>query len=192
MNKYIFAFLALVLGFSGLVYLNYKDSVPANLPKLYKNEMYKFSIKLPDNFTIDENYKYELTPSQSFSGVRFKIPKSIYEGTNLSSDSYISVESATGTINSCNPQIFLDSSELKGFVDVGKHRYTVAYSLGAGAGNRYDETVYTTSVEGGCIAVRYYIHYGVYENYPEGSIKKFDEVELKKLFDSIRMTLNLK
>lgn len=162
-----------------------------NLPQLYKSESYKFSINLPKDFTVDENYKYESTPSRSFSGVKFKIPKELYTGTNLSSDSYISVESAPGAINSCSAQIFLDSSELKGFADVGRHRYTVAYSLGAGAGNRYDETVYATPVDGGCIAVRYYIHYGVYENYPEGSIKKFDEVELKKLFDSIRVTLSL-
>lgn len=163
----------------------------SNLPQVYKSELYKFSINLPRDFSVDENHRYESTPMKTFSGVRFKIPQSLHEGTNLSSDSYISVEYAPGAINSCSAQIFLDSSELKGFADVGGHRYTVAYSLGAGAGNRYDETVFATPVDGGCMAVRYFIHYGIYENYPEGEVKKFDETKLKSLFDSIRESLVL-
>ncbi|KND48796.1 MAG: hypothetical protein AB198_01090 [Parcubacteria bacterium C7867-003] len=161
------------------------------LPQAYRSDLYKFGINLPQGFAIDENHKYESTPMKTFSGVRFNIPKSLHEGTNLSSDSYMSIEYAPGAINSCSAQIFLDSSELKGFADVNGHRYTVAYYLGAGAGNRYDETVFATPVDGGCIAVRYFIHYGVYENYPVGTIKKFDEEGLKSLFDSIRQSLVL-
>ncbi len=164
----------------------------SELPQLYKSDFYKFSINLPEDFVVDEKYRYESTPQKSFAGVRFSIPKRLYEGTNLSSDTYISYEYVPGVVDACIAQMFLDSSEIKGFADVAKRRYTIAYSLGAGAGNRYEETVYATPVGDGCVAIRYFIHYGVFENYPEGSISKFDEVELKKLFDSIRVTLNFK
>jgi hypothetical protein len=161
------------------------------LPQVYKNDFYKFKINLPSDFVVDEKYRYESTPEKSFPGIKFKIPKRLYEGTNLSSDSYISIEYAYKAPDACLAQIFLDSSEIRGFADFGKHRYNVAYSVGAGAGNIYEETVYATAVDGGCLALRYFIHYGVYENYPEGSIKKFDEDALKKLFDTIRVTLSL-
>jgi len=208
MNKYYYA-VGVIVVLLGLGFWYFRDrgtivndpnTIPVSivkpdltkLPQEYKNDSYKFSINLPADFTVEENYKYESTPMRSFAGIKFKIPKAIYEGTNLSSDSYISFETAPEAINSCSAQVFLDSSELKGFANVGSNRYTVAYSLGVGAGNRYDETVYATPVDGGCIAVRYFIHYGAYENYPAGTVKEFDEVELKKLFDSIRESLVLK
>ncbi len=161
------------------------------LPQLYKNSLYKFTINLPEDFVVDEDYRYESTPQKSFPGVRFKIPKNLYKGTNLSEDSYISVEFAQAVADACIAQIFLDSSELRGFADAGKHRYTVAYSLGAGAGNRYEETVYATPVEGGCLGIRYFVHYGVFENYPAGSIKEFDPKAITGIFDAIRTSIEI-
>jgi len=114
------------------------------------------------------------------------------DGTNLSSDTYLSVESKMGAINSCSAEIFLDTPTSSGFVDEGGRRYSIAKMSGAGAGNRYDETVYATPVDGGCIAVRYFVHYSVFENYPEGTVTRFEEARLLSTFDSIRKTLTLK
>lgn len=162
------------------------------LPQVYKSEIYKFGINLPSDFTVDENHRYESTPMRTFPGVKFKIPLSLYDGTNLSSDSYVSVETSNDSIDSCISQVFLDSSELRGMVDINNQKYTIAYSLGAGVGNRYDETVYSTFAGGKCIGVRYYIHYSIIENYPKGKVKEFNEIELKKLFDSIRESIVFK
>lgn len=163
----------------------------SNLPQKYTNEIYKFSINLPDNFTVEENFIYESTPIKVIPGIKFLPPKSLSEGTNLSSDTYISVESMPSTEETCSAQMFLDSSEIKGFSDFAGKKFTVAYSLGAGVGNIYEETVYATFHNNECLGVRYFVHHTVYENYPEGTVKKYDDVELKKLFDSIRGSLEL-
>jgi hypothetical protein len=71
----------------------------------------------------------------------------------------------------------------------GEMLYSVASSTGAAAGNRYDETVYALPGTNPCIAVRYFIHYGVIENYPAGTVRAFDEAALRSEFDAIRRTL---
>ena len=192
MNKYLIGLIVLLLAIGGIWYALSKQQVLNDeLTSVYTSNPYGFSIKIPKDFTVDENHKYQANPSNIISGVKFTIPESLKTGTNLSSDTYVSVESKPGAINSCSAEIYLDTPVSAGFIDSGGHRYSMAKSSGAAAGNRYEETVFATPVDGGCIAVRYFIHYGVFENYPEGSINKFDEVALIALFDSIRETLTL-
>jgi hypothetical protein len=69
--------------------------------------------------------------------------------------------------------------------------YSVASSTGAGAGNRYEEWVWAIPGSSPCTAVRYYIHYGVLENYPAGAVQQFDETALHNEFDAIRRSLVL-
>ena len=64
-------------------------------------------------------------------------------------------------------------------------------TTGAGAGNRYFETVYAISGSSPCFAVRYFIHYSVIENYPAGTVQQFNEPALVSQFDSIRRTLTI-
>jgi hypothetical protein len=163
----------------------------STLPQKYTSEIYKYSINLPSDFTVEENFIYESTPVKVIPGIKFLPPKSLSEGTNLSSDTYLSIESYPSSEETCSAQLFLDSSELKGFSDFAGKTFTVAYSLGAGVGNIYEETVYATFHNNECLGVRYFIHHTVYENYPEGTVRKYDDVELKKLFDSIRGSLVL-
>lgn len=161
-----------------------------NLSQVYSNK--SFSISYPAGYVVDESYVYQaLGPGKDINGVKFTVPSKVSAGTNLGADSYISVETLPGAINSCSAERYLDNSKSAGFVDENGHRYSIATSGGAGAGNRYDEKVYATPVTGGCIAVRYFIHYGVFENYPPGAIKQFDEQALMNKFDVIRQTLVL-
>lgn len=163
-----------------------------NLSQIYSNKTEGFSISYPVDYVADESYVYQaLGPGRDINGVKFTIPSKVSAGTNLGADSYISVETLPGAINSCSAEIYLDNSKSAGFVDENGHRYSIATSSGAAAGNRYDEKVYATPVTGGCIAVRYFIHYGVFENYPPGAIKQFDEQALMNKFDAIRRTLVL-
>jgi hypothetical protein len=67
--------------------------------------------------------------------------------------------------------------------------YSIASSTGAAAGNRYEETVYALSGTHSCISVRYFIHYGVFQNYPAGMVREFDQQALLASFDAIRRTL---
>lgn len=159
-----------------------------NLSQTYSNSAKGFSIKYPTGFIVGEAYKYEeLGPGKEINGVEFGISKSIATGTNLSSDSYISVEQISGT-QSCTADLFLDQVKAQ-ILKEGNTTYSFASSIGAGAGNRYEETVYAIPGTSPCTAVRYFVHYSVFENYPPGSVNQFDKQALLKQFDAIRHTL---
>ena len=80
------------------IFVLFKTSTPApepqsTLPQAYSNKALGFSIRLPADYTIDESYKYQaFGPGKDIAGVKFTIPASVAAGTNLGSDSYISVE----------------------------------------------------------------------------------------------------
>ncbi len=164
---------------------------------VYQNSMMGFSLRLPsiassegaDGYKVDESYKYQaLGPGKDIFGTKFTIPKLLSAGTNLSSDSYISVEEIPKASN-CSASLFVaPGSAVEKITDNGIS-YSVATTSDAGAGNRYDETVYAIPGTNPCVAVRYFIHYSAFENYPAGSIKQFDEQALIASFDQIRMTL---
>jgi hypothetical protein len=168
------------------------------LETVYSNDTIGFSLRLPslasssienaDRYTIDELHMYQASPSKKIYGVKFTIPKSLATGTNLGSDSYISIESIPNT-KSCTANLFLDGTNPVIEKIDGGFVYSFSEASGAGAGNRYEETIYALLGTNPCIAVRYFVHYGVPQNYPEGSIMEFDKAALVDQFDQIRKTL---
>ena len=161
----------------------------ADLSQVYSSGSAGFSLRLPDGYTPDSTYTYqELGPGKDIAGVKFTIPASLAKGTNLGSDSYISVEQIPATTD-CSALLFLDSGAIAKTVTDNGTTYSMATSNGAGAGNRYDETVYAIPGTNPCMAVRYFIHYSVFENYPAGTVTQFNESALVATFDQIRQTL---
>ncbi len=166
---------------------------PGGLPQIYENGSKGFSIRYPAGYSLNDNYQYqELGPGRDIGGVSFTIPASVAEGTNLGRDSYLSVEEIP-QVKYCSADLFLDSGAPGAFkpaaVTDNGITYSVASSTGAGAGNRYEETVYAVPGTNPCVAVRYFIHYGVIENYPAGAVKEFNKQALLEEFDVIRRTL---
>lgn len=175
------------------------SSVPENssLPVAYTNQSEGFSIRLPSlvstsgGYRADETYRYQnMGPGTDISGVKFTIPASLAAGTNLSQDSYLSVEEIPQT-QVCTASLFLDQGPPAVTVTEGDTTYSVASSTGAAVGNRYEETVYALPGTDPCTAVRYYVHYGAIENYPPGQVSAFDRSALLAEFDRIRKTLVL-
>lgn len=163
-----------------------------DLPQIYSNSTDGFSIRLPAGYATGESYKYqELGPKKDISGIKFTIATSTATGTNLASDSYLSVEQIP-KVTDCKAALFLDPQQVatSTLTDNGVD-YSVASSTGAGAGNRYEETVYALPGTNPCTAVRYFIHYGVIENYPAGTVQQFDQQSLLATFDAIRRTLTI-
>jgi membrane-bound inhibitor of C-type lysozyme len=161
-----------------------------NLPHVYESGSEGFSIRYPAHYTVNSDYSYqELGPGKSASGVKFTIDPAIAKGTNLGSDSYISVEEMPRS-NSCDASLFLGNpnSRAHTLTESGT-TYSVATSTGAGAGNRYLETIFAIPGTNPCMAVRYFIHYSVLANYPSGAVHAFDSSALKQQFDSIRQSL---
>ncbi|MFZ1075695.1 MAG: MliC family protein [Minisyncoccia bacterium] len=161
------------------------------LPEIYSNSIFGFSIRLPYGYATGTPYKYqELGPGKSISGIKFTIASSTHAGTNLGSDSYVGVEQIPKA-PICTAALFLEKGITATIVNEGDMQYSLATSTGAGAGNRYEETVYAYPGTSPCIAVRYFIHYGVIENYPAGAVKEFDKQALLTEFDGIRHTLTV-
>ena len=178
---------------------NYKGCIIVSddyaLPQIYSNGARGFSIRLPGAFAVDESYKYtELGPAKNISGVKFTIPLDMATGTNLGSDSYISVEQIPQSIllnKECAASFFVDpETPVSKFTDNGTD-YSVASSTGAGAGNRYEEMVYALPWSNPCTAIRYFIHTSVFSNYPAGTVKEFNPQNLVSTFDILRRTLIL-
>lgn len=161
----------------------------SDLTQIYASGPQGFSIRLPEGYTPDESYTYEaLGPGKDISGIKFTIPASLSTGTNLSVDSYISVEEIP-KIEMCSAGHFIYPTNSLYKATEGDIEYSIATSSDAGLGNRYEETVYAIPGTNPCLALRYFIHYGVFENYPPGAVKHFDKDALLGEFDAIRRTL---
>jgi hypothetical protein len=152
------------------------------------------SLRYPAGYTVNNGYKYqELGPGKDIKGTAFTIPSTVAAGTNLGTDTYFSVEARPDTPD-CRADLFLDAGTLgakAAIMQDNETTYSVATSTGAGAGNRYEETVYAIPGTNPCLAARYFIHYGVLENYPTGAVKAFDHDSLIKQFDAIRRTITI-
>jgi membrane-bound inhibitor of C-type lysozyme len=141
-----------------------------------------------EGYTRNSNYEYVLGLAGGVAGSSYTIPASLAEGTNLSTDTYISYEEFSRAVT-CTPTEFLDGDPVVTEVVDDGVTYLVAHSAGAGAGNRYEETVYIFKDYSPCTAIRYYIHSTAVENYPEGTVREFDHAALTAQFDDIRRLL---
>ncbi len=140
-----------------------------------------------EGYVRNMNHIYAVSPGVETKGSSYTIPAGLAEGTNLSRDSYISYEETDSA--TCEPKDFLDGvTEVREVTD-DDVTYLVAERVGAAAGNRYDETVYVFKDYEPCNAARYFIHYGVIENYPEGTVTEFDRAQLVAQFDDFRREL---
>jgi len=184
------------------------------LPFTYTSEHYGFSIDLPSapvnttalpktketTFTVNDQHRYVLGRNLEIPGVRFTIPTSIATGTNLSSDTYISIEllSNNVTSKSCIAEAYLfgfDEKKPGGLYEnetpPSDRVYSIATSSGAGAGNRYEESLFAFTSGNACYGIRYMVHYTVLENYPAGTRVEFDKPALYNLFDRLRKTVRV-
>jgi hypothetical protein len=189
------ALLVVLIIILAVLFLVYKkpQSAPvtpdqSGLPQLYENKSEGFSIRVPGDYSVKE-YTNSVSTNKNIHGIEFTLPKSISDETNLSSDSFISVESIPSN-TTCTADMFLDRTA-NGVTSVteGDITYSVASSSDAAAGNRYEQTVYALPWTHPCIAVRYFLHWGVFENYPTGTKKEFDKAAILSTFDKIRKTL---
>lgn len=197
MKKYFFIALLVVAAVLYVAQKNKQSDTVEQIPPedvstlSYSDPGNAFSVSYPKEFTINRDYAYQLTPDQIIPGVKFTIPASMAEGTNLSSDSHTSVELLANE-NECSANRFLDGIHVETTETHAGKTFSVASASNAGAGNRYDETVYAISGGDSCIGVRYLIHHTVLANYEPGTRQEFDKTALLAQFDRIRNSLIVK
>lgn len=155
---------------------------------LYEDSTYSFTVEVPKDFIIDENYELEVNSFLKSMGVSFKVPTSFTEGTNLSADTYMTVEWIP-VLSSCSPQHYLNPVMGTSTVTQNGTVYDVATSMDAGAGNFYEQIVYMAAQPGSCLAVRYFIHTTNINNYPEGTVREYDRAALLEIFDRMRFSI---
>lgn len=155
----------------------------------YSSPTFGFSLQYPVGFTVNQRYAYAgLGSEQEIPGVAFTVPASLAAGTNLSADTYLSVErlGASPIGLACDPLMFLPQAQSFSTVVDGGVTYLVAVGGGAAAGNRYEETVYLPQIGSGCTAIRYLIHSTNLGNYEPGTVREFDRAALLQLLDGLR------
>ena len=162
-----------------------------NLLQTYASSTMGVSLQYPRGYTLNDAYSNDsVNPKKPIHGVSLTIPDTMATGTNLSSDTRISVEQLPNAKN-CTGDIFVAANVKAQTVSENGVDYSVASSSDAAAGNRYEETVYAIAGSKPCTAVRYLVHYGVIDNYPAGTVTEFDKSALMSAFDTIRHSLVL-
>lgn len=201
MAKYfIGAIVIILIGITGYyAWQNFGNAAPAPTPtpqapptSIYATST--FSIAYPSTYSLDDTYTYDQFEGKPIAGVKFTVPASSAEGTNLSSDTGVSVEWLPRA-RRCTGDIYIVPNVKAIELTVGSTTYSVATTTGAAAGNIYEEQVYAVKGSSPCTAVRYFIHSGNIMNYPqegeEGAVREFDRAALEREFDSIRDALVL-
>lgn len=183
MNKFgiaaLIGIVVLLLGYAAVRQPKVEPVIADTLT--YTNAEVGYTVEYPKDFTVSSDIK----------GVKFTIPESMATGTNLSSDTGVSVE-VSMLSSSCSYTDFLDTTVSTSTLVEGNTTYLVAKGGGAAAGNLYDEYVYVLQNHAPCTAVRYFIHSTQLGNYPEGTVTAFDQSALVAKFDAIRRSLKFK
>jgi hypothetical protein len=149
-----------------------------------------FSLVHPADFVIDTSYAYEGVPNKPIAGIKFTIPGAMATGTNLSSDTGLSIESLPRA-QTCTGDIFVLQDVPAIDMTENGIAYSIATTSSAAAGNRYEERVYALKNSSPCTAVRYFIHSTNIGNYATGTVREFNEDALIRVFDEIRLSLKL-
>jgi hypothetical protein len=195
MNKIIYVLIIVIPIVVIFLVKDYVVKIPTQSDTLVcTDSSSKFTLNYPVGYTVDDTYTYtNLGPSTTIPGVKFTIPNLIATSTNLSVDSYLSIEHISN-ISRCTPEYFMmaySGRSYTSFIDEDT-RYNVASTTEAAAGNRYEEYIYALDGTNPCIAIRYYIHSSAIENYTPGTRKEFNKQELLAQFDAMRKSLVLR
>lgn len=200
MNKYIIGAVVVILALIGIYVITKPKSesvvvnpppvvVPA-APQVQTYSTSTYSVTYPADFTIDEAYAYQGVPKKPIPGVKFTISSTMATGTNLSSDSGVSIETLPHA-NKCSGDIYMYQNVKSRELIVASTTFSVASTTDAGAGNLREEIVYAIPNSHPCTALRYMIHTTNMGNYPEGTVREFDRAALMTEFDKIRDSLML-
>jgi hypothetical protein len=160
---------------------------------VYRNAKLGYAISYPPGWRMDATHDYQsMGPGKDIYGTAFVVSPSIASGTNLSNDSYLAVESLSGTA-ACTADEFLDDADQAGVhIETSDGiAWSVEHGNDAGAGNFYEETVYAVQGPHSCLAIRYFIHSTNITNYTPGTVTEFDKPKLLATFDKMRASFRL-
>lgn len=166
----------------------------------YEDQANTFSFAYPTNFDIaaaDASYTQSWAVQATTTGLvlaTIHVPKTVQPGTNFGDATFTvgtSADPSAAALCDKNPG---GSRGTATTTEVGGMTMTKLSFSDAAAGNRYDTTSYRFVKNNQCYAVEYTIHYGVFQNYPKGTVTEFDEAglaaSLDEMVQSFRFTAN--
>jgi len=155
----------------------------------YASSTMKFAVRYPQGFTVDENYTYtRVSAAKPISGVKFAVPASFTQGTNLAADSGVSVE-VLPRATACTGDIYLKAN-VKAQAMSGAVPFSVATSSETVGADTFEEAVFAISSSSPCIAMRFFLH-SVNSTSTASSARAFDRTAVLAAFDKIRQSLTL-
>jgi len=155
---------------------------PESNTLVYEDSKGLFSLSYPKDFIVKDS--------------SFIVPESMATGTNLSRDSKISVETKTAS-SSCSATVFADASDITSKnkpqeITIGTTTYSTLTFSGAGAGNFYETTIYSTKASSSCFALKLFLHSTNIGDYDPGTIKEFDKAKLLAIFAEMLQSFRIK
>ena len=117
-----------------------------------------------------------------------------YVPTNLSEAYFLIGSSADPqAVSTCTDPASLAAPEIVvGIEDINGVAFTKSESIGAAAGNMYEQIFYRTVHQNTCYEITYFIHSTNVGNYTPGTVNEFDRALLLEKFDQTLSTLVLK
>ena len=157
----------------------------------YTNLGKTFTFTFPTNFSAagtEPGYGPGWSVAATTTGMvlaKIAVPMNFEPGTNFGGAWFtVGTSADPSAVATCLMNPMSDQSTAAQ-VMLGGIPFTELKFSGAAAGNRYDTTSYRTVRNNQCYAVEYTIHYGVFENYPAGAVKKFNEVKVQNALDKV-------
>ncbi len=157
--------------------------------KTYTDQGGTFTFAFRSDFSVSTKAETGTawTAPASTAGIvlaKILVPASFEPGTNFG-DATFTVGASTDPSAVATCLQSLAGGTGSAVLSIGGTQFTKLEFQGAAAGNRYDTTSYRAVRNGQCYAVEYTIHYSVFENYPKGAVKEFDEAKATMALDEI-------
>jgi len=154
----------------------------------YASSTMGFSLTYPAEFILDAQFAYTgVSAEKPIYGVKFGVPTALTQGTNLSSESGVSVE-VLPRANNCTGDIYLLANVRAQAMTEGAVTYSVASASTTENGTTIEETVYAFPSSSPCIAVRYFLESSAVDATATGT-RAFDRASVIAAFDEIRRSI---
>jgi hypothetical protein len=150
--------------------------------KTYSNETNKYQVGYPDDVIqhITATESSLLNPNKTVQREKFTVLPTFTKGTNLSADSGLIIEVYSGAYL-CQADYLPEGFENAQTATIKGKQYVVAKSDGAGAGNRYEQTLYRYAEGNICYSLLLNTHTTNIGNYPAGTVQAYDKAKFESI-----------
>ena len=159
----------------------------------YADSQGRFQLSYPDDFAPAHFTGAQVTKFPPDFSLQY-IDSQQYTSTNLGEVYFLlGVSDDPQQVSTCTVPISFGGSEtILGPTQINGIEFTKSQTIGAAAGNVYEQVYYRTLHNGSCYEVTYFIHYGNIGNYTSGMVTEFDRTALYQELDEILASLILK